>query len=248
MDRFGNLIQDISARYPYMTLPGNHEIYGNFSHYFNRYLMPKNSVQHGLYYSLDLGLVHYITINTNVLNIGTEDEIDVMLEWLEQDLAESNNNREKRPWIVVMSHHPLYCSHNPDEKSIDDCVEDTLHMRMYLEEIYHTYRVDLVLQGHMHNYERDQGVYKDQLVNSEVDTQNMHVNMNAPLYILTGNGGNDVGRRDKLVSNPSEWEAFQSYEYGFGRLQIFNETCLLWQQFSSKHKIEIDYVYLFKFS
>merc|ERR1712166_1204545 len=35
------------------------------------------------------------------------------LKWLEQDLAKANGNRDAVPWIVAMSHFPLYCSNCP---------------------------------------------------------------------------------------------------------------------------------------
>lgn len=41
-DDFMNEIQEIAAYVPYMTCPGNHERYYNFSHYKNRFSMPGN--------------------------------------------------------------------------------------------------------------------------------------------------------------------------------------------------------------
>ena len=35
------------------------------------------------------------------------------LAWLRQDLEAANNNRGAVPWVVVMSHFPLYCSNCP---------------------------------------------------------------------------------------------------------------------------------------
>ena len=40
-DVFMNAIQFISAKIPYMTVPGNHERAYNFSHYKNRFYNPR---------------------------------------------------------------------------------------------------------------------------------------------------------------------------------------------------------------
>lgn len=63
------------------------------------------------YYSVNVGLVHIIAIDTNVYYFDTESIYrKAQLDWLEKDLQTANNNRDKVPWILLTSHYPLYCT------------------------------------------------------------------------------------------------------------------------------------------
>lgn len=107
------MVQDIVASHPYMTLPGNHEYHYNYTHYKERFLMPYNDAADGAntFYSFDLGPVHWIMFNTEPLTSSSRPmEILTEMNWLRKDLEKANENREIRPWIVFLSHHPLYCA------------------------------------------------------------------------------------------------------------------------------------------
>jgi hypothetical protein len=53
------------------------------------------------YTSADIGLIHMVGLDLNDLD-------PAQLAWLEADLARVNQNRSKTPWIMVMSHFPLF--------------------------------------------------------------------------------------------------------------------------------------------
>jgi predicted MPP superfamily phosphohydrolase len=42
-DQWMNLVEPYAASYPYMTIPGNHENYFNFTHYTSRYSTISNT-------------------------------------------------------------------------------------------------------------------------------------------------------------------------------------------------------------
>jgi hypothetical protein len=67
-DEFGNMIEPIAARIPFMTIPGNHDYFQNATHYKERYLMPKNYANQGnnSFYKLGLGDALFIFFNTEV--------------------------------------------------------------------------------------------------------------------------------------------------------------------------------------
>jgi len=69
-----------------------------------------------------------------------EDGALTQLEWLDDHLASSTSQ-----WKIVAMHHPVYsCGvHGP-----------TARLKEYLEPILVRHKVDLVLSGHDHNYER----------------------------------------------------------------------------------------------
>ena len=73
--------------------------------------MPEN--QFGdMYYSFDLGPVHFVSISTEFyyfLNFGIHTVIR-QYKWLEQDLQRAVANGARTPWIIVFGHRPMYCT------------------------------------------------------------------------------------------------------------------------------------------
>eukprot|EP00040_Diaphanoeca_grandis_P038935 m.257739 g.257739 ORF g.257739 m.257739 type:complete len:608 (-) comp35653_c0_seq1:175-1998(-) len=55
------------------------------------------------YASTTIGLIHMVGLDLNNLDAG-------QLAWLEEDLAMVNENRAATPWIMVMSHFPIWHS------------------------------------------------------------------------------------------------------------------------------------------
>mmetsp|Transcript_14459 Transcript_14459/g.14511 ORF Transcript_14459/g.14511 Transcript_14459/m.14511 type:complete len:446 (+) Transcript_14459:1-1338(+) len=249
-DTYLRMIEPIAATYPYMTAPGNHDSYGNFTHYKNRFSMPNNGANEGTgyFYSFNLGPAHFIMYNTNsYFKEYRKVEAEVQTQWLANDLAEANKQRDIRPWIIVLAHHPLYCSQDWfEEGSQEDCGEQPAVLKPILEDLFYSNSVDLAMQAHVHNYERDAAIYKNQTIPSQYDGQNIHINPNAPIYITSGNAGNYLEHNDPASTTPQPWARFLSNDYGYGRLTIYNNTHLYWEQFSATALTEIDYLWIVK--
>lgn len=212
-DRWLNIIEPTSAYYAYMTLPGNHEGHDNFTHYKSRFVMPLNDANQGTgyFYSFDLGPAHFVMFNTEAYWDDDNITITTQLNWLLDDLEKANNNRELRPWLILLSHHPLYCSVNwnlPLLSDNGDCGVDALYLQRELEEIFYSNGVDIYFQAHVHNYERDGPIYKNQSVPSEFDGDNIHIGAKAPIYITNGNAGNSEGHNDPVSPTPQNWAQF----------------------------------------
>ena len=87
----------------------------------------------------------------SILTVGKPAIQDCMIHlgpqavWLKQDLAANT-----QPWTVVYFHHPPYTkgSHNSDTEA------ELINMRQKIVPIFERYKVDLVLSGHSHSYER----------------------------------------------------------------------------------------------
>ena len=145
-------IEPVSSRLPYMVAPGNHESHSNFSHFSNRFEMPMKNESANLYYSFDVGLIHFVSYNTetyfNMTGNGAASGdgndcvraqyllrgICIMqhnnapqfapdsgsklcihiprsrYNWLRDDLAAANSNRDAIPWIIAYGHRPMYCN------------------------------------------------------------------------------------------------------------------------------------------
>lgn len=115
-----------------------------------------------LFYSFNMGPVHFIGFSTEVyffLSYGLQLHI-AQFEWLERDLIEATrpDARAQRPWIITFGHRPMYCSN----ANVDKCTLDDNRVRVGLpnesqyglERLFYRYGVDVELFAHEHSYER----------------------------------------------------------------------------------------------
>jgi len=140
--------------------PGNHDYANNATRqddhnipYLANFTLPKNGECGGLasgkeeYYSFDYGDIHFICLDSygEENNKRFYDTTSTQILWLKNDLAAN-----QRKWTIVFWHHPPYTmgSHNSDTES------DLAAVRMNLNRILERFGVDLVLNGHSHDYER----------------------------------------------------------------------------------------------
>nr|ATU82925.1 secreted Phosphatase protein [Pristhesancus plagipennis] len=234
-DEFMRQIQPIAAYVPYMVCPGNHEEAYNFSHYKERFTMP--GPYENLFYSFNLGPIHFISINTEVyyfLEYGIKLAIKQYV-WLEKDLEEANKpeNRARRPWIITYGHRPMYCSDDDG----DDCTKHSSRVRVGfpifdwfgLEQLFYDHGVDLEIWAHEHSYERLWPVYDHIVKNGSFNEP--YVNPRAPVHVITGSAGCQE-LVDPFIKNPQPWSAFRSSDYGYARLQAFNSSHLYMEQVS----------------
>jgi len=132
-DTFNEITVDLfKDRWFYSTL-GNHE--KNSDNYFENFVLPGNE----RYYSVNIGNVHYIVLDSNFeISSGSDQYI-----WVEADLK---NAATKSDFQVVVMHHPPYSTgaHGDDESG----------MRTKIVPLLEKYGVDLVFSGHDHSYER----------------------------------------------------------------------------------------------
>ena len=174
-----------------MTDPGNHECDQRFAHYTERF----RNLPHGLatsfletvttdngqspnnwFYAVDVGNVHLLSISTEVY-FSNPELVPLQLAFIEADLG--SVDRSKTPWVIVHGHRPFYCSTD------SDCDGPAMTLKSSLEEVFHSYGVDLYLCGHEHNYERMHAIYKEVM-----DSSAGGANPRATTYIVTGDAGN----------------------------------------------------------
>lgn len=152
-DNFFNKIQPIASRVPYMVCPGNHEFWYNFSAFKHRFDMPGVSSRGGsgdnMFYSWSLGPVYFISMNSETA-VDTADISHKQQLWLAAELAALD--RTVFPWVIVYHHRPLYCSNSGQSCTRPDSFGVLL--RAQVEALYLKYKVDLVITGHVHDYER----------------------------------------------------------------------------------------------
>ncbi|XP_072929526.1 acid phosphatase type 7 isoform X2 [Epargyreus clarus] len=232
-DQFMRQLQPLAAAVPYMTCPGNHEEKYNFSNYRARFSMPGD--HESMFYSFDLGPVHFISISTEYyyfLNYGVKMLI-AQFEWLKRDLAEANQpeNRRQRPWIVLFGHRPMYCSDDGDD-CWDRYLPNRVGLPLYgcgLEPLLKEFGVDLVVWAHEHSYERSWPLYDQRVYNGSYDQP--YLNPGAPVHVVTGSAGCQEGR-DHFRHNAFKWSAFRSQDFGYTRFKAYNKTHINVEQVS----------------
>lgn len=161
-------------------------------------------------YSFDYGDAHFLCLDSNVYL----DPTDALLQdWIAKDLASTD-----AAWKFVVYHHPAF--------NVGDSHYDEQHMRV-LSPIFEQHKVDVVLSGHEHNYQRTRPLRfaptnEDgaKLVNQgkrlvpgkfTVDTKFDGKGMTKPdgvLYIVTGAGGSNLYDA-KANENPASWRHAQ---------------------------------------
>ena len=251
-DKFMNKIQPFASKVPYMTCPGNHESADNFTQYRLRYNMPgaQSGSGNNLYYSFDVGDIHFVAISSELYYYSDYYNNEILMRqynWLVNDLAASNKRGAK--WKVVFAHRPMYCSIDTnDGNSI--CTSDTQILRdgttyssgyrvAPLEKVLYNYGVDFFFAGHMHSYERLWPTYREQVLRRN------YIEPKAPIHIITGSAGcnENLDNYDKGVY---PWSAFKSDTYGFGMLDIYNNTFARWRQINAKDGKVLDEIFVGK--
>lgn len=227
-DTFLRKIEPIASRVPYLTTPGNHEFWFNFSAYRARFglHMPNAAPNDGMYWSAPLanGTVHLTAMDTeSPLDVARVDARQQA--WLQNDLAAA---RQARPaWTIAAGHRPLYCSTHHGQ----DIPHGNSVLRVAVEETLITSKVDLVLQAHVHAYERSLPLAHG------APTQTGYDAPTAPVYVLQGASGNR--EKNELPPGDEPWSAAQASNVSFGLLTI-RARSLRYEQIDSASGETID--------
>jgi len=137
------------------------------------------------YYSFDFQNIHVLTMATQ-LNYK---EGSKQFNFVKNDLKEVSKNPDIK-WIIVNLHRPVYTS--PNSCSASSC-EGSKTLRDVYHPLFDKYDVDLVLAGHVHNYQRSFPIkYNDDKPSKPTVTSSNKNNYNNPggeIYAVVGTGG-----------------------------------------------------------
>lgn len=167
--------RELFARVPVYPCIGNHE--KNHALYYRYFSLPKPEY----HYSFRYGNAEFFSLDTNK-PVGPGSE---QYEWLDRALAASDAT-----WKVCYHHHPCYSS---DSNDYGDTWKG--HSRRQdknaaqLVPLYEKHKVDLVLNGHIHLYERTWPV-RGGKVDPKAGT----------VYLTTGGGG---GKLEEFEPTPA---------------------------------------------
>ncbi len=146
------------ASTPYYFTFGNHDLYSNDDGpYLNSFALPTNSASGtSHYYSFDHGDVHFVSVFLPTLTPFSQQATyglavgSAQYNWLTNDLATTS-----RRWKVLFFHAPMNTSsaHRYDDLN-GNGTYDRFEISAILDPVCERHGVQLVLNGHDHNYER----------------------------------------------------------------------------------------------
>lgn len=267
-DMWQRMVEPLTSTVPFMVIEGNHEKEPqinnqSFVAYKARFAVPQAESNSGtsMYYSFNAGGIHFLMLGAYIDFKNTSEQY----RWLSEDLAQVD--RSVTPWLVALTHPPWYNSYKSHYREVE-C------MRQSMEDLLYEYRVDVVIHGHVHAYERTNRVY------------NYTYDPRGPVYITVGDGGNaerltlihadDEGGCPDPLKTPDQnfadisgycgfnftsgtaagkfcwdrqpdWSAFRDSSFGHGMIEVKNSTHLLWTWHRNQDhydEVEGDQIYI----
>lgn len=210
-DTFGTLVEPLASSRPLMVTQGNHEkenlplLLDPFRSYNTRWRMPyeESGSDSNLYYSFEVAGVH-------VLMLGSYADVSrdsSQYIWLQADLAKVD--RKRTPWLIALLHAPWYNSNAKHQGEGDEMMKS-------MEFLLYEAKVDALIAGHVHAYERTSRVF-----NGKPDLCGI-------VHITVGVGGNREGLAHNFLSPTPAWSLYREASYGHGVLKVVNATHAHW--------------------
>lgn len=161
------------------------------------------------YYFFNYQNVHFIALATEI----PFDKNSSQYSFVKEDLEKVSKNHDIR-WIIVYCYRPQYSS--PSVHPGNGDLRDIFHP------LFQKYKVDLILQGHNHNYQRSYPInYNEATPLDPIILDHSLRSYRDPegqLYLIIGTGGAQPHR----LGGEAPFIAFQHEGYGFLDLSLTN--------------------------
>jgi len=143
-------------------------------------------------------------------------------QFLKADLE--NIDRTKTPWIVAMSHRPMYSSETASYQK---------NIRNAWQELMLSGGVDAYLAGHIHWYERLFPLTSNGTVDASavLDNHTYMANEGVSMTHLVNGAAGNIESHSTLPWNETKpiTAVLNQKNYGFGKLTFHNESAVTWQ-------------------
>ena len=195
IDCWANIVNSVGESFKIAL--GNHDTQGQLlKAYMDKFKLEKQ------YYSFNYRNAHFIALSTQ-LDKGGEIE---QMKFLKNDLLITKANKNI-DWTIVFFHIPFY--------SADESY--TTNMRRTYHPVFDEFGVDLVLQGHSHNYQRSYPLIYNDVRHSEPiisdKEQFQYEDPDGPIFVIVGTGGESI----KHLNN--KYFLAKTYE-GYGCINV----------------------------
>lgn len=179
-DTYLRQIEPMASQIPLMAAIGNHEnedikVDGveksiGYVAYLARFAHPGNEK----WYSFDYGRARFVSVNSDDYSNAEQ------LKWIDRTLAKARSDRNVK-WLIVLQHHPLYGTSKGRG--------DNPGLIRAFAPLFDRYKVDLVLAGHDHHYERQYPLRHGTITSN---AQSGYKRGDGTLYIIQGGGGKSL--------------------------------------------------------
>ncbi len=191
---------------------GNHEDDSNegFSGYMSHFGLSQT------YYSYNYQNVHVLVMDSDKNSYSSG---SAQRNFVQGDLQSASTNPNIK-WIIVYLHKPLYTSPNTcGSSSCSNTGSENTNLRNGFHAMFDQYGVDLVLQGHVHNYQRtfplkyDPGSPSSPTITS--NNANSYTDPEGAVFAIVGTGGVNF----HALSGKASFTSSQQDDF-FGQLDI----------------------------
>jgi len=166
------------------------------------------------YYSFNHNNVHFIAMSTE----AAYEEGSKQFKFVQDDLIKTKAN-SSIDWIIVYYHQAMYTSKSNHEGL--EIFRDVYHS------LFEKFGVDLVLQGHLHNYQRtypllynDENPTKPTIIQAAVlgegSGEDLYVDSQGTIFAIVGTGGQEFHQLD----DQPYFNAKQFEGYGFLEIKV----------------------------
>lgn len=164
-DKFFKPYAGLCKRMPIFPVIGNHDLIAILGQpYKEAFYLPDNgnNLTKELYFAFEWGDAKFIALETTGLFLVP---LGQHAQWLDQQISQNT-----KKWLIVYMHVPLYSSGNHGDNRI---------LQAVLGPIFENGKVDLVITGHDHHYERT----------TPIKDHNRSAAYPGLVHIVTGGGG-----------------------------------------------------------
>ena len=184
-EEFFGRAEELLSSVPIMFAHGNHEV--NATPYYSQFAMPGDQENFGF----DYGHAHITVANDTPSDIAALTGSTV--DFLAADFEASKNAR----WKILMHHQPMWSASNHGSN---------LTLQQYWQPVVDQYHIDLVLNGHEHEFE----ITKPMVGQTPMPTMD-----NATVYVVAGGGGAE------LYGNGTDfWTAYSEKTHNAGIVRV----------------------------
>jgi hypothetical protein len=212
---------------------GNHDHLGlgQIYRYINHFRLIEQ------YYSFDYRNIHFLALSTEIPFTVNSAQYNFVKNDLSKAASDPNID-----WIIVYYHRPMYTI--PSTHSASALLRSTYHP------LFEQYGVDLVLQGHNHNYQRTYPIiFNSTRPKHPIETSTNKTTYTDPdegqIFATVGTGGAELypfkdQKDSKIENNNHYYYAKQYIGYGILNVDITNNGKTLTGKFYSNNGTIID--------
>lgn len=215
-----NLIDPLAHKMKIAIGNHEHQIYTNNTNAYPSPSLLQQYMSHfnltRQFYSFDYQNVHFVAISTEVPFERGSDQYKFVNSNLKKAASDPNID-----WIVVFYHRLAYTS--------PALLNSLPEFRNTYHPLFEKYDVDLVLQGHSHNYQRTFPMIHNNRLSSEpfvTDNEiNNYLNPVGQIFATVGTGG--IPDIHNFTAPPSNFTAVQFKAFGFLNIEVLHNGTIL---------------------